>query len=40
MLLQRKNLFALYGIQATLQLDETKQYPICVDFHLKEESAS
>lgn len=35
-----ENLFALYGIQATLQLDETKQYPICVDFHLKEERAS
>lgn len=35
-----ENLLMLYGIHATLQLDETKQYPICVDFHLKEASVS
>lgn len=29
-----ENLFKLYGIHATLQLDESGQYPICVDFEL------
>lgn len=29
-----ENLFTLYGIQAKLQLDETKQYPICIDFNI------
>ncbi|MGL4953272.1 MAG: ABC transporter ATP-binding protein [Culicoidibacterales bacterium] len=31
------NLEQLYGIQAKLQLDETGQYPICVDFSLQHE---
>lgn len=30
----KENLFELYGIDATLQLDAAKQYPICVDFNL------
>lgn len=30
----KENLFELYGIEATLQLDAAKQYPICVDFNL------
>ncbi|HAX73718.1 MAG TPA: ABC transporter ATP-binding protein [Firmicutes bacterium] len=29
-----QNLFTLYGIKAKLQLDETNQYPICVDFNI------
>ncbi len=28
------HLRTLYGIEATLQLDESKQYPICVDFNI------
>lgn len=31
----KDNLRTLYGIEATLQLDESKQYPICVDFSIK-----
>ena len=31
----KDNLRTLYGIEATLQLDESKQYPICVDFNLE-----
>ena len=30
-----ENLYTLYGIDAKLQLDETGQYPICVDFSIK-----
>ena len=30
----KENLFELYGIEATLQLDAAKQYPICVDLNL------
>ncbi len=30
-----ENLSTLYGIDAKLQLDETGQYPICVDFSIK-----
>lgn len=29
-----ENLYTLYGIDAKLQLDETNQYPICVDFDI------
>ncbi len=29
-----ENLFKLYGIKATLQLDQNGRYPICVDFEL------
>lgn len=32
----QENLERLYGIKAKLQLDETKSYPICVEFDLKE----
>ena len=28
------HLRTLYRIEATLQLDESKQYPICVDFNI------
>lgn len=31
----KENLHTLYGIDAKLQLDETGQYPICVDFSIK-----
>ena len=31
----KDNLRTLYGIEATLQLDESKQYPICVDFNIE-----
>ncbi|MDB8541208.1 ABC transporter ATP-binding protein [Turicibacter sanguinis] len=30
-----ENLYTLYGIDVKLQLDETGQYPICVDFSIK-----
>ena len=30
-----ENLYTFYGIDAKLQLDETGQYPICVDFSIK-----
>lgn len=30
-----ENLYTLYGIDAKLQLNETGQYPICVDFSIK-----
>lgn len=30
-----ENLYTLYGIDARLQLDETNQYPICVDFDVR-----
>lgn len=30
-----ENLFTLYGIDAKLQVDETNQYPICVDFNIR-----
>ncbi|HAU88440.1 MAG TPA: ABC transporter ATP-binding protein [Lachnospiraceae bacterium] len=33
----KENLKELYGIDATLQLDETGSYPICVDFELLNE---
>lgn len=33
----KENLQKLYGIDATLQLDETGSYPICVDFELIDE---
>ncbi|MDE5977340.1 MAG: ABC transporter ATP-binding protein [Turicibacter sp.] len=32
----KDHLRTLYGIEATLQLDESKKYPICVDFNIKE----
>lgn len=31
----KENLHTLYGIDAKLQLDETGQYPICVDFSIE-----
>ena len=30
----KENLHTLYGIDAKLQVDETNQYPICVDFDI------
>lgn len=30
-----ENLYTLYGIDAKLQVDETNQYPICVDFDVR-----
>lgn len=35
-----ENLKKLYGIDATLQLDETGSYPICVDFELWNEGSN
>jgi iron complex transport system ATP-binding protein len=31
----KENLYTLYGIDAKLQVDETNQYPICVDFDVR-----
>lgn len=30
----KENLRAIYGIDASLQMDESETYPICIDFEL------